>query len=178
MASTKGGMAEKAEIVVGADGFGADLKDAVVAHLVEKGHSVTDLGTDTYYQTAADVARRVQGHDSVKGMLFCGTGMGVGIIANKFSKVSAATCENVAAARASRSINDSNVLALGGLVTSPADARSIVDAWLEQEHGKPPVAEGETPPDWWTSDVEAFLEAKWPDIEKIEADSRSESESS
>ena len=56
------------------------------------------------------------GGDGARGMLFCGTGMGVGIIANKFSGVYAATVENEAAARNSRAINNSNVLCMGGMV--------------------------------------------------------------
>merc|ERR1739841_477092 len=92
-------------LVAGADGFGEALKDSLVEHC------------------------RVQG-DGAKGLLFCGTGMGVGIVANRFSGIQAATCENVAAARCARAINDSNVLCLGGKVTTPSDARAICDAWL------------------------------------------------
>ena len=57
-----------------------------------------------------------RGGGATRGMLFCGTGMGVGIIANKFSGVYAATVENEAAARNSRAINNSNVLCMGGMV--------------------------------------------------------------
>ena len=168
-------------IVVGADGFGEELKDAVVAHLRDvRGLEVEDLGTDKYYVAAASVARKVQaagdgaggGEGSVRGMLFCGTGMGVGVVANKFSGVSAATVENEAAARASRSINDSNVCCMGGLVTPPERAASIADAWLEQEHRRPPVPAGEAAPEWWSSEVEEFLASKWPEINEIEKESR------
>ena len=98
--------------------------------------------------------------------------MGVGVVANKFSGVSAATVENEAAARASRSINDSNVCCMGGLVTPPDRAASIADAWLEQEHRQPPVAAGEAAPEWWSSEVEEFLASKWPEINDIEKESR------
>ena len=155
-------------IVAGADGFGEDLKNVLVEHCRAQGYEVDDLGTGAYYDKAGEVARRVQ-TDGAKGLLFCGTGMGVGIVANRFSGIQAATCENVAAARCARAINDSNVLCLGGKVTTPEDARAICDAWLAQEHGKPP---SNPPPEWWSGDVENFLENKWPAIHKVEDESR------
>ena len=134
-----------------------------------------------------------KGDAHTRGMLFCGTGIGVGIIANKFTGesthafwqvhhcknynntidvplqgVAAVTAENEAAARASRSINDSNVLCMGGLVTTPEDAIAIAEAWLEQEHQRPPVAAGEADPAWWSPEVEKFLSAKWTEIHNIE----------
>ena len=155
-------------IVAGADGFGEDLKNVLVEHCRAQGYEVDDLGTGAYYDKAGEVARRVQ-TDGAKGLLFCGTGMGVGIVANKFSGIQAATCENVAAARCARAINDSNVLCLGGKVTTPEMARQICDAWLAQEHGKPP---SDPAPEWWSGDVEAFLANKWPAIHKVEDVSR------
>ena len=138
-------------LVAGADGFGEALKDSLVEHCRARGYEVDDLGTGAYYDKAGEVARRVQcGEGGAKGLLFCGTGMGVGIVANRFSGIQAATCENVAAARCARAINDSNVLCLGGKVTTPADARDICDAWLAQEHGKPP---SDPAPEWWSGDV-------------------------
>ena len=129
-------LGSKPPLVAAADPFGEALKDSLVAHLRQKGYTVDDSGTSAYYDAAAAVAKRVQADGSVRGLLFCGTGMGVGMIANKFSGVRAATCENVPAARCSRAINDANVLCLGGKVTSPADANDIADAWLAQEHAK------------------------------------------
>ena len=155
-------------LVAGADGFGEALKNVLVEHCRAQGYEVDDLGTGAYYDKAGEVARRVQ-TDGAKGLLFCGTGMGVGIVANRFSGIQAATCENVAAARCARAINDSNVLCLGGKVTTPDDARAICDAWLAQEHGKPP---SDPAPEWWSGDVEAFLANKWPAIHKVEDASR------
>ena len=168
-------------IVVGADGFGEELKNAVVKHLRDvRGLEVEDVGTDKYFVAAATVARAVQAGGSaaggaeagVRGMLFCGTGMGVSVIANKFSGISAAVVENESAARASRAINDANICCMGGLVTAPAEASVIADAWLEQQHGQPPVAAGAAPPEWWSPEVEEFLAAKWPEIGEIEKESR------
>mmetsp|Transcript_55034 Transcript_55034/g.110547 ORF Transcript_55034/g.110547 Transcript_55034/m.110547 type:complete len:146 (-) Transcript_55034:28-465(-) len=83
---------------VGADGFGEELKNAMIEHLQSKdGVSVTDLGTSAYYDAAAAVATRIQEEKgnakecdvAVRGLLVCGTGMGVGILANKHSGVMA-----------------------------------------------------------------------------------------
>ena len=112
-------------LVAGADGFGEDLKNVLVEHCRAQGYEVDDLGTGAYYDKAGEVARRVQ-IDGAKGLLFCGTGMGVGIVANRFSGIQAATCENVAAARCSRAINDSNVLCLGGKVTACVEINQFV----------------------------------------------------
>ena len=67
-------------------------------------------------------------------------------------------------------------------MTAPEEASVIADAWLEQEHGKPPVgskaAAGEAAPDWWSTEVEQFLAQKWPEVKEIEAKSRQEKEKS
>ena len=161
-------------IYVAADGFGEELKNQMVTHLKGRGHDVKDRGTDKYYVAAADVAKTIQSDSKgARGMLFCGTGMGVGIIANKFSGIRAATVENEVAARASRAINDSNVLCMGGLVTTADDAAVIADAWLEQQHRSPPVADESEAPAWWSSEVEDFLANKWTEIDEIEKASRS-----
>ena len=61
-------------------------------------------------------------------------------------------------------------------VTAPEEAIPIADAWLEQEHGRPPVREGEKAPEWWSAEVEQFLGQKWTEIEEIEKKSRKSSE--
>ena len=77
--------------------------------------------------------------------------------------------QHVGIVNCARAINDSNVLCLGGKVTTPEMARQICDAWLAQEHGKPP---SDPAPEWWSGDVEAFLAEKWPAIHKVEDESR------
>jgi len=156
-------------IFAGADPFGEDLKDALVARLRKKGYDVVDGGTGAYYDVASTVAKQVQRSRNGRGLLMCGTGMGMGIVANKFTGVRAATVENVDAARCSRAINDSNVLCLGGKMTSPADGAKILDAWLAQKFG---IAPGNPAPAWWSTDVETFVKGKWPALEKVEAESR------
>merc|ERR1712060_43250 len=81
----EGAVSAATHVVVGCDGFGEELKHAVVQHLKDKGVVVQDLGCDSFYEAAASVAKHVQvGPGRSTGMLFCGTGMGVSIVANKF----------------------------------------------------------------------------------------------
>ena len=170
-------------LVVATDPFGADLKDAVVAQLKTiDGLMITDLGTESYFKAAERVARAVQDGkrnagdlsqpETVRGLLFCGSGMGVSIIANKFEGIAAAVVENEHAARCSRAINDSNILCLGGKVTPIQQALEIVGAWLEQGFAKAPCRNGEMGPEWWSNEVEGFLNNKWPEVHEIESASR------
>ncbi len=160
-------------VVVACDGFGEDLKNHVAEHLRGRGLSVDDLGTDKYYAAAAGVAKRVQPPASgVTGMLFCGTGLGVGMIANKFSGVLAATCENETAARNARAVNNANVLALGGLITPPDEAVRIADAFLDQKFVTAPCGADGTAPAWWSEEVEEFLKASTAEIAEVEQKSR------
>mmetsp|Transcript_52904 Transcript_52904/g.63687 ORF Transcript_52904/g.63687 Transcript_52904/m.63687 type:complete len:196 (-) Transcript_52904:50-637(-) len=158
------------------DGFGEDLKNAIKAHVHSKGrHEVKDFGTDTYYDAAGKVGAAVSkthvGDNDVFGMLFCGTGMGVSICANKYPNVRAAVCENVTAARCGRAVNNANVLCLGQLVTPEDDAKRIVDAFLAQEFITHPMGpDGTTPVEWWSSGVEEFLSTSMDGIKRIEED--------
>merc|ERR1712113_89704 len=157
-------------LIVGCDGFGEDLKNAVVQHLKGKGVDVQDLGTEDFFSIAAQVARGVQQDpSSVTGMLFCGTGMGVSIVANKFKGVYAAVVENEDCARNSRAINNANVLCLGGKLTPEAEALKIADAFLEQEFVSPP---GGYMAPFWSSDVESFLKGTPDEIQRIEEEAR------
>lgn len=138
------------KIALGADGYGFHLKQEIKNYLVEKGLEIEEFGINDanaltpYYQTAAEVAKQVANHQVERGILVCGTGMGMAIIANKHPGIYAAPCENAGTARMSRSINNSNILTLGGLITTPQVARDIVDVWLSTEFTQgwePPVQE-------------------------------------
>jgi ribose 5-phosphate isomerase B len=123
------------KIALGADPFGLDLKERIKRHLQEHGHTVVDVGGSAgaerpYYEVAREVGRIVGRGELDRGILFCGSGMGMAILANKVKGVYAAVCEDVSAATNARAINNANVLALGGLVTAEARARQIVDAFL------------------------------------------------
>ena len=126
-------------IAIGADPFALTLKNAVMAHLAGTTHQVVDVGVSRdgdetpYYTTAAKVARMIAAGEVDRGILVCGTGMGMAIVANKFRGVYAAVCENPYSAKMSRAVNDANVLTLGEFITAPHLAGEIVDTWLATE---------------------------------------------
>ncbi|NET45720.1 RpiB/LacA/LacB family sugar-phosphate isomerase [Okeania sp. SIO2B3] len=138
------------KILLGADTYGFHLKEAVKQHLLNQELEIEDVGisdrsTETpYYQIASEVAKRVGSDRAYRGILVCGTGMEMAIIANKHPNVYAAVCESIYAAQKSRSINNSNILTLGGLITTPPVAQEIVNNWLKTEftsEWEPPIQE-------------------------------------
>ena len=127
----------KETILVAADPFAVGLKNAVVKHLQERGFAVKDLGaTDAnkekpYFESAVDVCRALQKGEAKRAFLFCGTGMGMSMIANRFKGVRAAVVESVFAAKMCRAINDANVLCLGQMIWGDVMANAAVDAFLD-----------------------------------------------
>ena len=126
-------------IVVAADPWGLELKNAVKTRLVGLGHDVIDIGgSETapvdYYDAAVVAARKIQNGEADRAVLCCGTGMGMAIVANKFKGIYASVVESVLAAKLCRAVNDSNVLTLGGLLITPFVALQAVDAWLGTAH--------------------------------------------
>jgi ribose 5-phosphate isomerase B len=125
-------------IAVGADDLGLPLKETVKAHLLDVGHDVIDYGvTDPtptdYPDIAVKVARDVAAGTVPRAVLFCGTGIGMAIAANKVRGVRAASVNDpYSAERASKS-NDAQVLCLGALVVGPSLAMMLVDIWLASE---------------------------------------------
>lgn len=100
------------------------------------GHQVLDLGTHgqesvNYPYFAALVARRLHQGEADRGILICGTGIGMSIVANRFPGVRAALCHDLYTAIMSRKHNDANCLALGGRVLGKGLAKEIVRVWLE-----------------------------------------------
>ncbi len=123
------------KIAVAADHAGWKDKEWLVGHLRSLGHEVVDFGTDSaepcdYPDYAARVARAVAAGDCEKGILVCGTGIGMAIAANKIKGIRAASCESVAAARYSGTHNAANVLCLGSRLTPRETMREMVEAWL------------------------------------------------
>ena len=107
-------------IVIAADPFALDLKDSIIKHLTDAGHKVTDVGATkdkemAYYDGASAACKVIQAGKADRGVLLCGTGMGMAIVANKFKGVTASCVESVYAAQMSRAINDSNVLTMGAM---------------------------------------------------------------
>ncbi|KAM7278800.1 hypothetical protein ACFE04_005934 [Oxalis oulophora] len=154
------------KFIAGADSLGEELKNTLVSHLLSLNIEVEDLGTSSYYSIAAEVGRRVSAAPSgeLRGLLACGTGVGVAMMANKFPGVFAATCLNVAEAQNCRSINNSNVLAVSGMSTSAEDGIDILDAWLNTPFKGPCPASGFKP---WDQEICCFLENSQSEMPKI-----------
>jgi ribose 5-phosphate isomerase B len=113
------------KIFIGSDKSGFLLKEAVKAYLVENGYTVDDVGTLNeeqplpFFQVAEIGAKKIQKKEHERGILICGTGMGMSIVANKHEGVYAAACESVYAAEKCRAINDANILCMGGWIIAP-----------------------------------------------------------
>jgi ribose 5-phosphate isomerase B len=123
-------------IAVGADHAGWTLKESLKAWLLEQGHDVIDFGTHSpdsvdYPDYAAQVGESVAVGKVERGVLVCGTGLGMAIAANKIPGVRAVACNDVLAARMSREHNDANVLAVGGRLLGREAALEILGTWLE-----------------------------------------------
>ncbi len=123
-------------IAIGSDHGGFALKQAVMQHLSALGLEYKDYGTYTeescdYPIYAEAVARAVTSGAAEKGILICGTGIGVSIAANKVQGIRAALCGDCYSAEYTRRHNDANVLALGARVTGAGLAEKIVDTFLQ-----------------------------------------------
>ncbi|MHC5211748.1 MAG: ribose 5-phosphate isomerase B [Planctomycetota bacterium] len=123
------------KIAIGADHAGVELKQRVRRLLERAGHEVRDLGTEgtesvDYPDFAHAVARAVQSGEAERGVLVCGTGIGMSIAANKVDGIRAAKCNDPLEARMARAHNDANVLCLGARVLDPTTAEETVTAFL------------------------------------------------
>ncbi len=123
-------------IAIGADHAGVALKDELKHLLDQRGDSYTDFGTHgtdsvDYPDFAAQVAREVASGACDRGLLVCGSGVGMAMAANKIAGIRAAVATDVETARLSRSHNDANVLAVGARLTPPTLARELVGAFLD-----------------------------------------------
>ncbi|PPD91135.1 hypothetical protein GOBAR_DD11911 [Gossypium barbadense] len=166
------------KVIAGADSFGAELKDAMVSHLRSHNIEVEDLGITSYYNIGAEVGRRVSSATTspsveTRGLLACGTGVGVGIFANKFPGVFATTCLTPDEARNNRSINNCNVLALSGMSTSADTAKEIVDTWLNTPFKAPCPASKSQP---WPEEISNFFDESMNEMPKIGASENTQAE--
>jgi ribose 5-phosphate isomerase B len=122
-------------IAAGADHAGFELKDALVVRLREAGHEVVDVGTSSpesvdYPTFAHAVARSVAAGGVDRGLLVCGTGIGMCMAANRHPGVRAADCLTKHLAELSRRHNDANVLCLAGRILDEGEAWAITELWL------------------------------------------------
>lgn len=126
-------------IAIGCDFSGYKQKLYLIDKLQALGYQIKDLGcgpqdeTLPFFKPAKAVAECILNGEATKGILICATGMGIGIVANKFQGIYAAICETVYAAQMSRKHDNANVLALGAHITAPEMSLAIVEGWLNTE---------------------------------------------
>ncbi len=126
----------KQTIIIGSDHAAYSLKEDIKKYLIERDIDVKDIGTHieesvNYTDFGINVASSVSTGKFERGILLCGTGLGMSMVANRFSHVRAALCADVFAAEMSRRHNNSNILVLGGRVIGDVLARAIVRVWLD-----------------------------------------------
>ena len=150
------------KIVIAADPFALTLKDALLAHLKEKGHEVTDVGATNdkeipYFDSAPVACKMLQSGKAERAILLCGTGMGMSVIANRFKGVVASVVESVFAAGLCRTINNANALCLGSMIWGEWMAKEAVDVFLSRKftEGLPQFAD-------YLKDAEKKVEAIKP----------------
>ena len=151
------------KVVISCDPAGFPLKNVLVQYLKDTGHEVVDVGMKSaeekilYPQAAAAAAKVIQSGECAKGIIVCGTGAGVSIVANKFKGVYAVACESIFTAQNIAIINNANVLTMGNNVVGPKNAFAMADKFLGNT-----FAMGETP------ERKAYLRERLDDVQKFE----------
>lgn len=126
------------KVAIGCDHGGIDLKKDIIAVLRELGHEVEDQGSNSsdsvdYPSFARAVSTLVQAGECERGILICGTGIGMSMAANRIPGIRAALCHEMFSAKMSREHNDANILCLGARVTGPGLAQEIVRTWMTSD---------------------------------------------
>lgn len=126
------------KIAIGCDEAGFDLKQDVIKHLEQKGIEVKDYGCYSkdpvlYPDVAVDVSLAVKNDGFDRGILICGTGIGMAITANKVPGIRAACCHDIFSAQRARRSNDAQIMTLGARVIASHLALALVDVWLDCE---------------------------------------------
>lgn len=151
------------KLVIGADPFAYGLKKAVAQHLENRGVEVVDMDSyaeTPYYEVAEKAAREISAGNADGAVLFCGTGAGMAIVANKICGVRAVCVESVFAAKKAKAINDANAITMGAMIVGEAMACEMVDAWLDTK-----FAEG-------FEQLREFLESARGQVGEIDAANR------
>ena len=121
-------------IVLGSDSAGTELKKHILEFLDEKGYEYLDCGEHKDYPDAAEeVCKKIVSGEAEKGILVCGTGIGISMAANKVKGIRAAACSDYFSAKYTRLHNDANVLCLGGRVIAKGIACELVNVFLTTE---------------------------------------------
>ena len=123
------------KLAIGNDHASVDMKNEIMEYLKEKGIEVINMGTDQreaypYAVSAYKVGKMVASGEVDLGILICGTGVGIGMAANKIRGIRCCICSEPFTAKLSRQHNNSNILAFGSRVVGPELAKMIVDEWL------------------------------------------------
>lgn len=129
---------EKMDIAIASDHTGVELKLHLVKFLLKRGHNVIDMGVRKkqrvdYPDYAVKVAKALNQQEVPLGILICGTGIGMSIVANRFRGVRAAVCYDLYTARMAKTHNNANILCLGARVIAKELAEEIVAVWLDTE---------------------------------------------
>ena len=128
-------------IMIGSDHLGFPLKEDLKAYLLDLGNEVEDLGVGVateeidYPDIGRALAERIAAGDSDRGILICGTGIGMAIAANKVPGARAAVCHDPYSAERARKSNNAQILAMGSQIVAPTVARMLIDHWLASEFG-------------------------------------------
>lgn len=124
------------KLAIGCDPNAQDLKEVVIAHIESLGHEVADLGSEDpiYANVAVDVATRVAAGEFERGIVICGTGIGVSIAANKVRGAYCALTTDTYQAKRAQLSNNANMIAFGSQVTGVEVAKEIVTAYLESTY--------------------------------------------
>jgi ribose 5-phosphate isomerase B len=127
------------KIGIGNDHTAVDLKNIIKEYLESKGHEIVNYGTEDrercdYPVYGEKVARAVVAGEVEKGILICGTGVGISLSANKVKGIRAVVCSEPYTAKLSKMHNNTNILAFGSRVVGVEMAKMIVDAWMDAEY--------------------------------------------
>lgn len=127
------------KVAIGSDHAGVELRKEIIAMIQELGMEVEDVGCDCttsvdYPDYAIPVAEKVANGEADRGILICGTGIGMSIAANKVKGIRCALVHDLFSAKATRQHNDSNVLAMGERIIGPGIALEIAKVWLTTEY--------------------------------------------
>jgi len=127
------------KIAIGNDHVAVDMKNEIKAYLESKGHEVINVGTDSperfnYPVSGYKVAQMVVKGEVDRGVLICGTGVGISLSANKVHGIRACVCSEPYTARLSKQHNNTNIIAFGSRVIGIETAKMIVDEWLAAEY--------------------------------------------
>jgi ribose 5-phosphate isomerase B len=131
---------KKVPILIASDHYGMLLKDPIRDYLIEKGYEVRDLGVNSdtpvlYPEIAINFCEELKAGKYSRGILVCGTGIGMAMVANKVPGVRAAVIHDPYSAERARASNDAQVATLGSMVIGLNAAKKLVDIWLESEFG-------------------------------------------